>query len=294
MNPMPYLGKKWRKKKRRKKINNLEEILMFAKKIGIQAGDKLLSFQSELSKLKVSDKKSFGVASNADKEIEKELITAIEKNFPSHHILAEESAYEKYTNEQLLDFSKKESCWIIDPLDGTNNFLCSSDYFAVSIAFISFGIPQVGLIYRPATSECFSAVKGCGVKLSNKNKDISLKKHSNDKPLNDGMLITSSVFTLNPNINEEFDLLKDMTLKSRGVRRLGSAALDLCYLALGQWDGFWAKGLSPWDTAAAVLICQETQVRVTDYQGRDYSPFSSSIIAARNPFFGRFFKVLKR
>ena len=274
-------------------MNDLEKILKFAEETSKRAGEKLLTFQKQLNKLQITDKKSFGVVSNADKEIEKEIIYAIEKEFPSHDILAEESAYEKYSSEQLWEFTKKESCWVIDPLDGTNNFLSSFDYFAVSIAFMSLGRPLVGVVYRPSTGECFSVIKGQNVKVSNKEKSIVLDRNPNTRKLKDGMLVTSSVFSLDPDLNKEFTRLKDMTLASRGVRRFGSAALDLCYLAQGLWDGFWARGLSPWDVAAAGLICQEANVKITDYQGGVYSPFSSSIIAARDPFFTHFLKVLK-
>ncbi|MCY4523997.1 MAG: inositol monophosphatase [Halobacteriovoraceae bacterium] len=269
-------------------MNDLKKILEFTERIGRKAGDKLLVFQKKLDQLEITDKQVFGVASNADVEIEKYIIKNIKKEYPHHDILAEECAHTNYSHHKLAEFAKKEFCWVIDPLDGTNNFLSFSDYFSVSIAFLSFGIPLVGVIYRPGTDECFSAIRDQKATLREKANTSILKKGTNDKKLKDSMLINSSVFTLDPQPDQEFNRYKDLTMASRGVRRFGSAALDLCYLALGHWDGFWGRGLSPWDVAAAMLICREANIKITDYQGVDFTPFSSSIIAARDPFFSRF------
>jgi myo-inositol-1(or 4)-monophosphatase len=252
------------------------------------AGALLIKKQKKISSLKITYKDAQGVASNADTEAEQLIIKGIKKHFPEHLILAEESAYvEFHAEKDRYEFLKeKEWVWIIDPLDGTNNFLSGMDYYAVCIALVHYGTPVSGVVYRPATGDCFMAEKNKGThfsNLKNKTKKIILKKNIKSKPLASSLLVTGFTSEKGELFDQEFALFKKMVGTSRGIRRMGSAALDLCYVALGIFDCFWERGLAPWDVAAAGLICQEAGVEVSDYDGRKFHPFQETIVAARKP-----------
>ncbi|MBY0414121.1 MAG: hypothetical protein K2Q18_08140, partial [Bdellovibrionales bacterium] len=242
--------------------------------------------------LKITNKLAQGIASNADVEAEKIIINGIKKKYPDHFILAEENAYKEYMGEmdRYKFLKEKEWVWIIDPLDGTNNFLNGLDYYAVCISLVNYGEPVVGLVLRPSNGECFYAIKKKGTKLisfsnnfKKKSKPISLKKSSNKKSLSNSLLVTGFATEKGPVFDEEFNLFKQMMGKSRGIRRMGSAALDLCYVTRGVFDCFWERGLAAWDVSAAGLICQESGVTVTDYEGQAFHPFQATIVAARSP-----------
>ncbi len=267
----------------------LAEALKLSLSLASLAGQYLLKKQSKLSALKITVKVAQGIASNADLQSEKLIIKGIKKKYPDHFILAEESAFKEFNGEMSrYEFLKeKEWVWIIDPLDGTNNFLNGLDYFGVCISLVHFGAPVVGVVLRPANGDCFYSIRGQGSKFVNlfqKNKKpLSLKKSSNKKMLKNSLLVTGFTTEKGPVFEGEFTLFKNMIGKSRGIRRMGSAALDLCYVAKGIFDCFWERGLAAWDVAAAGLICLEAGVVVTDYSGQDFHPFQETILAARAP-----------
>ena len=269
-----------------------EEALKLSMLLAVEASKFLLKKQKKISSLKITIKKAQGIASNADTESEKMIIEGIKKKYPDHFILAEESAYKEYRGElsRYKFLQEKEWVWIIDPLDGTNNFLNGLDYYGVCISLAHYGEPVVGLVLRPANGECFYAIKGQGTKLINfsndfkkKSKPISLKKSTNKKSIRDAMFVTGFTSEKGQVFEEEFALFKSMVGRGRGIRRMGSAALDLCYVARGIFDCFWERGLAAWDVSAAGLICQEAGVLVTDYEGQEFHPFQPTIIAARSP-----------
>lgn len=271
-----------------KKVN-LDEVLKLSLKLAHESGDFLLKKQLKLSKLKITVKEAQGVASDADIQSEKMIIDGIKKNYPDHFVLAEESAFKEFKGEMArYEFLKeKEWVWIIDPLDGTHNFLNGLDYFCVCISLAHYGEPVVGVVLRPSNGECFYAVKGKGTKLINlyskKSKPVNLKKTVNNKTLKESMLVTGFVTEKGEVFEDEFTLFKSMIGKSRGIRRMGSAALDLCYVCKGIFDCFWERGLAAWDVSAAGLICLEAGVVVTDYSGQQFHPFQETIVAARAP-----------
>ena len=269
-----------------------EEALALSIDLAIKAARFLLIKQKKISGLKITSKKAQGMVSNADVESEAMIIEGIKRKYPDHFILAEESAYAEYMGQmdRYKFLKEKEWVWIIDPLDGTNNFLNGLDYYGVCISLVHFGEPVVGVVLRPTNGECFYAVKGKGTKLINfsqnfkkKSKAISLKKSANKKKLADSLLVTGFATEKGPVFDEEFELFKHMLGKSRGIRRMGSAALDLCYVARGVFDCFWERGLAAWDVSAAGLICQEAGVVVTDYAGQKFHPFQATIVASRSP-----------
>jgi myo-inositol-1(or 4)-monophosphatase len=270
--------------KKAKKITAIELGLELA----LKAGELLLKKQKKISLLKITHKDAQGVATNADVESEQLIIKGIKKYYPDHLVLAEELAYKEFHGEKArYEFLKeKEWVWIIDPLDGTNNFLSGMDYYAVCIALVHWGMPVVGIVYRPANGDCFIAEKNKGTRFFNfklKTKKQLIKKNKNAKTLETSLLVTGFTSEKGELFDQEFELFKKMVGKSRGIRRMGSAALDLCYVAQGIFDCFWERGLAPWDVAAAGLICLEAGVQVTDYDGRKFNPFQETILAARAP-----------
>jgi myo-inositol-1(or 4)-monophosphatase len=271
----------------RKTKLDYEDCLKLALDLAKKSGKHLLKKQKNLSQLKITTKLAQGIASNADVESEKIIINGIKKKYPTHQILAEESAYKEFDGEmnKYKFLSKQEWVWIIDPLDGTNNFLSGLDYFAVCISLVHFGEPVVGVVFRPSTGECFFATKGKGSFVCNLNSDTKARKlrvNVNSKKLKDSLLVTGFTTEKGPVFEQEFDLFKMMIGKSRGIRRMGSAALDLCYVSSGIFDCFWERGLASWDMAAAGLICQESGIKVSDYQGQKFHPFVETILAARS------------
>lgn len=277
--------------KNSKKVNK-QEALMLSVDLAIKAARLLIVKQKKISSLKITTKKAQGIASNADTESEKLIVDGLRKKYPDHFILAEESAYKEYQGEmgRYQFLQEKEWVWIIDPLDGTNNFLNGLDYYSVCISLAHYGEPVVGVVLRPANGDCFYAIKGKGTKLINfssnfkkKSKAISLKKSVNKKNIGDALFVTGFATEKGPVFDEEFELFKHMVGKGRGIRRMGSAALDLCYVARGVFDCFWERGLAAWDVSAAGLICLEAGVQVTDYDSQEFHPFQATIVAARAP-----------
>ena len=273
------------------KVKN-EEALNLSIDLAISAAKFLLLKQKKISSLKVTSKKLQGMVSNADVESEAMIVAGIKKKYPDHFILAEENAYNEYMGQmdRYKFLKEKEWVWIIDPLDGTNNFLNGLDYYGICISLVHFGEPVVGVVLRPTSGECFYAIKNKGTKLINfsnnfkkKSIPVRLKKTVIKKTLAESLLVTGFATEKGPIFDEEFELFKHMMGKSRGIRRMGSAALDLCYVALGVFDCFWEKGLAAWDVSAAGLICLEAGVVVSDYEGQKFHPFQATIVAARLP-----------
>jgi myo-inositol-1(or 4)-monophosphatase len=164
--------------------------------------------------------------------------------------------------------------WVIDPLDGTTNFSHGLDLFAVSIAFCLGGVPQVGVVYNPATDEFFEASAGQGARLNGRPIRVS-----GQNSMKDSLLVTGFPYNFSEILPQLLDRFKRCLSASQGVRRFGSAAVDLCFVACGRFEGFWEQNLSPWDTAAGLLILQEAGGRVTDFTGRSFQTDMKEILA---------------
>ncbi len=273
----------------------------FSIKVSIEAGKILLKHQKNLARLKISYKDAAGVASKADTDSEEYIIKEIHKLYKDHIILAEESAYKALGKSSkknpYSEFQAKEYCWVIDPLDGTSNYLNGLDYFAICLGLVHKGEVIMGVVYRPVTGECFSAIREKGCYLENLKKGTRRQKifaDSNPKRLKNSLLVTGFASEKVSIFNQEFKKFKEMMAASRGVRRFGSAALDLCYVAQGIMDGFWERGLAPWDLCASSLICEEAGVKLSDYNGCRFQTFQSTIIAARPPLFKEITDVLNK
>ncbi|MEJ2629607.1 MAG: inositol monophosphatase family protein [bacterium] len=197
-----------------------------------------------------------------DYKSEREIISYIKKKYPDHTIMAEETANKKI---------KAEYKWIIDPLDGTTNYIQGIPVYAVSIGMAVKGKITVGVVYSPETDEMFWAEKGKGAYLNNHPIQVSKKE----------------------NLDLYLNQFKKLFLQSSGIRRMGSAAVDLAYTACGIIDGFWEMKLNPWDVAAGSLLIQEAGGKVTDFEGEE-TYLESGNIAAGNPFVhGKILEVTK-
>lgn len=266
----------------KKKIN---ELMIFIQDVGFDAGEILLKYQKEKHQLKIVNKGIEGIASEADEMSEHFIISEIKERFPDHKILSEEAA--KDTDKAYKEAKRAEFCWVIDPLDGTNNFVNGIPIYAVSIALMHKGEVIVGVVYNPLSGECFFAGKDQGAYLIdfriNPLKKYSLENKRNNKEMSECIFSPAPIYDVGTKFEAQLESFKKNITGARAVRRLGCAALELCYVANGNFDSYWEKNLRPWDTAAAILVCQEAGVKVTDFDGRKYNPFKNSIIASASP-----------
>ncbi len=234
-----------------------------AKEIIEQASKFLLK---SLNRKKIFYKKGhFNLVTNIDKEVENLIVSEIKKRFPKHSILAEESGIHKRDRKYE---------WIIDPIDGTTNFAHGYPWFCISIAFAKDGVLEYGLVKNPSNGELFTAIRGKGAKLNGKPIHVS-----RNKKLSESLLVTGFPHDKRGSKMSNFKRFQDLTLNSHGVRRGGSAALDLCSVASGRLEGFWEEKLSPWDVAAGVLLVKEAGGKITKFNNDPYEIYSKEIVA---------------
>ncbi len=204
-----------------------------------------------------------------DYKSEHEIIKIIKKMYPDHAILAEESSNQEMDSQYQ---------WIIDPLDGTANYIQKIPVYAVSIGVAVMGIIRIGVIYSPETEEMFWAESGKGAYLNGNRIRVSKKKK-----MENAILATGFPFRVKENLDTYLQSFKRLFLQSAGVRRMGAAAVDLAYTACGILDGFWEMKLKPWDIAAGSILVKEAGGRVSDFQGMENYMKSGNIVAG-NPF----------
>ncbi len=271
----------------------LRKTLMSTIELSEKAGKKLIRFQKKIATLEVNHKQALGVATEADVAVENYIIKSLKAMHPEMDVLAEENYYESFGNKKhaYKHYQEVPWCWIVDPLDGTNNFLSGLEYYGVCIALTHFGKPVLGVVHQPATGETYYAIKEHGAFKAVPGKKPK-KLTAAGKKLSNAMLATGFATEKGKVFDREFALFKKLMGKSRGIRRMGSAALDLCLVAEGTFDGFWETGLAPWDIAASGLICSESGVQVTDYRGKEFHPFQETIVAARKPLYFDLIKLV--
>jgi len=232
------------------------------------AGFDVLKHYFSKKNLKMKKKGAIDLVTEADTESEKTIIKIIKNNFPDHSILAEESGYDK---------SKSPFRWIIDPLDGTTNFSSGLPIFAISIALYKNDSPLLGIIGNPCTGDIYTGIKGKGSFL-NKNR---LTVSSTENIL-DSLIVTGFPYNLNEIIDEVKIRFFNVAARARGVRRLGSAALDLCFIASGIFEAFFEQNLKPWDTAAGIIIAEEAGAKITDFSGEKFSIDKNEILCTNS------------
>lgn len=245
---------------------NLKPYLTAAKGLAQEAGSLLLSHAQTTHKMEFKSK--YDPVTDLDRQSEKIITDGLKKAFPEHGILAEEGTQVR---------SGSRYCWIIDPLDGTTNFAHGLPYFSVSIALAMDGKPIVGVVYAPKLQQEFYAYQGGGGFLN----DTQIKV-SRESDLTRSFLATGEPYNIRENLDYHVNLFKKCVDKSLGVRRFGSASLDLCYVAGGKYEGYWEAELKPWDAAAGILILQEAYGQVSDYCGQPYVLEKSKTLLATN------------
>lgn len=204
-----------------------------------------------------------------DRRSERMLLDAIARRFPGHAVLAEESG------ASAAPGGPPAVRWLIDPLDGTTNFAHNYPFFCVSVAAEVDGRLAAGAVYDPVRDELFSAAAGEGATLNGG----PLRVSGIDR-VEDGLLVTGFPYNVREHPEESLPQFEAFLVRAQAVRRDGSAALNLCYLAAGRFDGFWEVDLSPWDMAAGVLIVREAGGRVTDYRGGPFRLEQREILAS--------------
>src|SRR5438270_1260168 len=239
------------------------QFLEIAVEAAIEAGGILVSEFDRPAK--ISYKGEVDLVTQADRRSEEAIVGRLRGYFPKHSIVAEEGGGQE---------GEARYRWIVDPLDGTTNFAHGYPCFAVSIGFEEAGELQVGVIYQPITKELFTTSRGEGAYLNEKRIRVSSIDHLSTSLLATGFPSTKR--ERNPNIHYYWNF----TLRSHGVRRDGSAALDLASVACGRFDGFWEFGLHAWDTAAGVLLVREAGGVVTTFSGQPYRPGDYETLAS--------------
>ena len=236
----------------------MSAILNIAIKAARLAGKIIIHAQDNLESLAIIEKGRNDFVSKIDRQAEEIIIETIKKAYPEHAILGEESGE--------IDVGRSETLWIIDPLDGTTNFLHGFPQFCVSIAVQDRGVVTHGVVYDPVRDELFTASRGRGAQMNGKRLRVS-----NLDKLDRALLGTGFPFREFGFLDNYINLFKTLLPKCAGIRRAGAAALDLAYVAAGRLDGFWEFGLKPWDVAAGGLFIQEAGGWVTTLEGnKDY------------------------
>jgi myo-inositol-1(or 4)-monophosphatase len=217
----------------------------------------------------IEKKGSIDLVTEVDLEVERMFRALIGERFPDHRILAEELGAEGEGDPA------SPYCWIFDPVDGTTNYAHGMPIFCSSLALEVGGRIEVGAVYDPTRRELFTAERGLGARLNG----MPLRVSAADV-LIDSMLCTGFPYHVHDIVEEVVGLFASFVSRARAVRRLGSAAIDLCYVAAGRLDGFWERFLAPWDIAAGGLIVEEAGGRVSDFDGGPFSARGREVVAS--------------
>ena len=256
------------------------EYLDFAVELAREAGS-ILKHYAQREK-QVEFKGRANLVTVADKEAEDLIIRGIHERYPDHEILAEESGITRPRTQG------GEVRWVIDPLDGTTNFAHQYPFYCVSIAVEQAGSIICGACYDPARDEMFSGARGEGAFLNGERLRVSPV----DK-LSEALLITGFPYNFREYVETVLSQFRAFLIASQAVRRGGSAALDLCYIAAGRLDGFWELELQPWDTAAGSVIAEEAGARITGFSGRPFSIYMKEILASNGRLHAEMLTVLQ-
>ncbi len=240
----------------------MKEILETLKETALLAGDFIRKLYEHPHQ--INHKGEIDLVTEADLGAEEIIVQNLKQNFPNVAILAEEKVKE----------SPGETYFLVDPLDGTTNFAHGFPWFAVSLAFVQKGRPEIGVIYHPMLDELFWARRGQGAFLGQRRISVSSTAR-----LSESLLATGFPYDVHQRPEPVLAAFSAFIVRAQGIRRAGAAALDLAYVACGRFDGFWEIKLKPWDTAAGVLLVEEAGGQVTDFRGGAYSPFAQTIVA---------------
>ena len=242
------------------------------------AGEAIRHYANQVQKLDVENKAHNDFVTKVDREAENIAIRLLQRAYPDHAFFGEE------TGKQGSDSDYE---WVIDPLDGTTNFLYGIPQFSVSIALKYKGRLSVGVVYDPLRDETFAAARGEGATLNGRRIRVSERSS-----MQNALLGTGIPFRANQNLDLYLQTLKVLVPDTAGIRRPGSAALDLAYVASGRFDGFWEFGLNEWDIAAGVLLIQEAGGLISDMHGNNTHMSTGNVLAANPKVFKEMLKRL--
>lgn len=232
----------------------------------------------KMDSLNITSKSANDYVSDVDRQAEHEIIQIIRKAYPDHSILAEESG----------SHAGDEFQWIIDPLDGTTNYLHQFPQYSVSIAVKVRDRLEHAVVYDPLKDELFTGTRGSGAQLNGRRLRVS-----DAKSLDGALIGTGFPFKDQRNLDPYLEMFKQMIIPTAGIRRAGSAALDLAYVAAGRLDGFWELGLNPWDMAAGIVLIQEAGGLVSDLEGGHAFLESGHVVAANPRVFKEMLKITR-
>ena len=248
----------------------MQPLLNIAVRAARRAGEVIVRSLNRLESLTITSKGRNDFVTEVDHAAEREIIATIRRNYPQHAFLAEESGRS----------GEHETLWIIDPLDGTTNFLHGFPVFCVSIACQIRGRLEHAVVYDPMRGELFTASRGAGAHLDNHRMRVSKARG-----IEGALVATGFPYRANTRYLDAYTaMLKAVTAQAAGVRRPGSAALDLAYVAAGRVDAFWEIGLAPWDTAAGTLLIQEAGGRIGTLTGAEYRQGGHIVAGAPKPY----------
>jgi myo-inositol-1(or 4)-monophosphatase len=230
------------------------------------------------TRIDIGHKGAINIVTDVDLASEQLIRDQIATHYPRHQVLAEEGG---------LAESSSEYRWIVDPLDGTTNFAHAYPVFCVSIALEYQGETVLGVVYDPMRDEIFTAERGGGAALNNR----PIRVSSIDD-LMQSLLSTGFPYDIKTSTFTNLDHWANFAMNAQALRRDGAAALDLCYVACGRFDGFWELNLSPWDTAAGALIITEAGGRVTDFEGDKFSNYEPQVLASNGLIHDRMIEIL--
>ncbi|MFN0156670.1 MAG: inositol monophosphatase family protein [Bacteroidota bacterium] len=243
-----------------------------------EAGKFLKYSVGKVKNIEIKEGEGRNLVSEIDRASEQKIINIIKRHHPSHGILAEESG-----GSGSSDYK-----WVIDPLDGTTNFLHGLPMFCVTIAVEYKGELIAGVVYDPNLDEMFTAEKGSGAYLNGKRMQVSKASE-----LINSLLVTGFPYDIATNPDYAVEHFVNFLMRGQGVRRLGSAALDLSYVAAGRFDGFWEVNLNPWDMAAGMLFVREAGGTITDFTGAPSSIYNKQVLATNGHVHNAMLDVLK-
>jgi len=253
--------------------------LNIAVKAALRAGKIINRASLDIGQLKVSTKQQNDFVTEVDKAAESVIIETLRETYPKHAILAEETGQSGPQDSEHL--------WIIDPLDGTTNFIHGFPQYAVSIGMAHKGVLTHAVIFDPSRNELFTASKGAGAFLNDKR--IRVSKCTR---IDEALIGTGFPYRMFDHVDAYLDIFKEMTRRSAGVRRPGAASLDLAYVACGRFDGFWEFGLSPWDMAAGALLISEAGGLVGDLSGESNYLTTGNIVGGTPKVFAQILQVI--
>ena len=260
------------------KVRITKKTLKFVIDLVEQVGDMLRRGVNRRKKIEY--KGSVDLVTQYDRKSQRHIVRALKKHYPDFGILGEEAVSHRITEPVK---------WIVDPLDGTTNFAHGLPIWTISIALEVEQEIVLGVVYDPTRREVFHALAGRGAYLNRKKISVS-----RIRDLDRALLITGFPYDIRTSVDNNLDRFADFAVRSQAVRRLGSAAMDLCYTACGRFDGYWEKKLSPWDQAAGSLILREAGGVITDFRGRPFDVYGDEVLATNGLIHRQMMRVLSR